>query len=105
MEKASGIVLYKKSTGQIYNFTVNHKGNYIPLIRYGIDDKAQPYKYGDDFQAMYKSVLNIARENNFTFGKYHGFSMDFYDIAWIDIENPAEICKYGMKYKTENVSA
>lgn len=63
MKKASAIVLYDAKSNQIYNLTINHNGNIIPLINYS-ESKVTPYKY-KTFNEMYKCVLNFAKNNNF----------------------------------------
>lgn len=93
MRKVNAIVLYKRSTGQIYTLTANHNGNLIPLVRYNIGESPEPYKYSD-YQDMYTSVLRILHQNNMYVGKYSEFGADWYDIMWIDMENPVHVDKF-----------
>ena len=95
MKKASATVLYKGSTNQIYYLALNYKNNLIPMINYS-REKVQPYKY-PTFNAMYKTVLNFAKNNGFYYASYKEFNCTWYDIQWIDIENPEKIEKYGFK--------
>lgn len=85
MRKVSATVIYKDNT--LYNLTVNHKGVLIPLVAY---EKRT-------FQTMYKSVLNILKNNNFYCGYYEQFGRRWYDIQFINLENPVNIEKFGME--------
>lgn len=98
MQKANAIVIYDGKTNQLYNLTVNHKGNNITLVSYENEKTVKPYKY-ENFQLLYKSILQIAKNNNFYFSKYNQFGAVFYDVSWIDINNPAGIKKYGYLLK------
>ena len=60
MRKVSATVIYKDNT--IYNLTVNHKGVLIPLVLYDETSVKHPYEKRT-FQTMYKSVLNILKNN------------------------------------------
>lgn len=93
MKKVLAIVLYMKSTLQIYSLTAVHKSENIPLIRYNVNDTIQPFKY-QQFNDLYKSVLNILKENNMYVSKYQEFNTVWYNIQWIDIENPYNVKKY-----------
>lgn len=95
MKKASATVIYNGKSNQLYNLTINHAGNMITLVTYE-NEKAKPYVYSS-FQDLYKSVLQIAKNNGFYFGKYNQFNADFYDVAWIDCNNPYAVNKYGYK--------
>lgn len=93
MKKVVCTVIYRKNTNQIYNITVNHQGSITPLVRYSETDNPSPYKY-QSFKAMFDSVLAILKNNNMCVGKYERFSAIWYDIQWIDLENPYTINKY-----------
>lgn len=58
MRKVSATVIYKDNT--LYNLTVNHKGDLIPLVAYDETSVKHPYEKRT-FQTMYKSVLNILK--------------------------------------------
>ena len=93
MRKVLAIVLYNKSTLQIYSLTAVHKNENIPLIHYNINDVIQPFKY-QQFNDLYKSILNILKENNMYVSKYQQFNAVWYNIQWIDIEDPYNVKKY-----------
>jgi hypothetical protein len=90
-KKVTATVIYKGH--RCYNLTVNHKGNLIPLIRYDMDSNL-PFDY-PSFQDMYAAVLNTIKFNRFTVFHHHEFNSDWYDIQFIDINNPVKINKYG----------
>ena len=95
MYKASAIVLYNAKTNQIHNLTINHKGTYITMIDYS-KEKVQPYCY-KSFMGLYQTILNFAKNNGFYYGKYNQFDSTWYDIAFIDINNPYKVEKYGFR--------
>ena len=88
MIKVSATVIYKDNW--IYNLTVNHKGKLTALIAYDETDVNR------NFQTMYKSVLNILKNNNFYCGYYEEFGKRWYDIQFINLDNPVEINKFGI---------
>ena len=77
----------------MFSLTANHQGNLIPLVSYWKEKSVQPHKY-DDFQDMYTSILNILKNNNFYVGKYVEFNAIWYDIQWIDMDNPIRVDKF-----------
>ena len=93
MQKASATVIWNSNTKQLIHLTIDHKGNLITLVR---SDEPCKYKY-DNLQGIYKSVLSLAKENNFYFGKYPAFGVMWYDIQLIDACNPSTVEKYGYK--------
>lgn len=93
MKKVSVTCIYRDNT--IYNLTVNHKGALIPLIAYDEANVKHPY-INRTFRAMYKSILGILKENNFYCGFYDDFGARWYDIQFIDLENPYEIHEYSL---------
>jgi len=46
---------------------------------------------------MYKSVLNILKNNNFYCSYYEQFGRRWYDIQFTNLENPVNIEKFGME--------
>ena len=93
MKKASATVIYKDN--MIYNLTVNHKNSIIPLVRYNLKDSPKPYKY-TCFNDLYKAVLSILKNNGFYTGFYTQFGQRWYDIQFINLDNPVEIEKFGV---------
>ena len=92
MKKATATVIYKNN--MIYNLTVNHKNAIIPLVRYDLNDNPKPYKYAC-FNDLYKAVLNLLKNNGFYTGFYTQFGRQWYDIQFINLENPVVIEKFG----------
>ena len=92
MRKVSATVIYKDNT--IYNLTVNNKGDLIPLIRYN-EGSAKDTCYKRTFPEMYKLVLTILKNNNFYCGYYEQFGRRWYDIQFINLDNPVNIEKFG----------
>lgn len=96
MRKASAIVLYNAQTKQVYNLTIKHKGDLIPMVIDGTKDRTQPYCY-ESFTELYQAILNVAKHNGFYYDSYSAFGANWYDISWIDINNPVTIAKYGFR--------
>jgi len=96
MKKASATVIFDSKTNQIYNLTIKHKLAYINFIHYDMQAQPKPYKY-PSFHELYQTVLNQAKVNGFYYDSYTAFNAIWYDIAWIDINNPTLINKYGFK--------
>lgn len=94
MKKASATVIYDSVNHMIYNLTINHKMNLINMIHYDLNKNPKPYKYRN-FKDLYQTVLDFARNNGFYYGSYKQFGTIFYDVSWIDINNPTIINKYG----------
>ena len=92
--KALATVIYKDNT--IYNLTVNHKGVLITLVAYDEINVKHPYEKRT-FQTMYKSVLNILKNNNFYCDYYEQLGLRWYDIQFINLDNPVNIEKFGME--------
>lgn len=92
MQKVTATVIYKDN--MLYNLTVIHKNAIIPLVRYSLENDTKPYKY-TCFNDLYKSVLNILKNNNFYCGYYEQFGRRWYDIQFINLENPVVIEKFG----------
>lgn len=92
MKKVTATVIYKDN--MLYNLTVVRKNAIIPLVRYSLEKDAKPYKY-TCFNDLYKSVLNILKNNNFYCGFYNQFGRRWYDIQFINLENPVVIEKFG----------
>lgn len=85
MKKCIATVIYKDNT--LKNITVNYKGNLISLP---VTDVQYP-----TFNTMCKAILLILKSNNYYTGYYEAFNVKFYDIQFIDLNNPVEINKYG----------
>lgn len=92
MRKATATVIYNRNTMQIYNITVNHKSDFITLLSYDLNVPPSPYCY-NTFNALYDAVLKILKNNNFYTAVCKQFDADYYDIAFIDINNPVYIAK------------
>lgn len=76
---------------QCWNFTVNHNGNNITLVEYQFG--AKPYEYRK-FNDLYKSLLNILKNNGYYTQVSSEFGLDFYNIQFIKL-GTATISKYG----------
>ena len=82
MRKVVPICIIKDN--KILNLTViTTKGNTITLIDYSYE-KAKPFCY-NNFQSLYKDVLNILKSNDFYCSYHIEFEAKWYEINWIDL--------------------
>lgn len=64
MRKVTAICVHDNMK-RIYNLSVvTSQGITVELVRYKKEDEIKPYCYSD-FQDLYKSVLNLLKQNNF----------------------------------------
>ena len=85
MQKVTAICLHK-GYQKIVNFTaVKANGDLVPLIHDNPDSIAYKYTH---FLDMYRSLLNILKQNGFYVAHWKDFGADFYSINFIDVENP-----------------
>lgn len=91
MKKASAIVIYSKKENRIINLSFKYNQSLIDLTRCVTGDKF------NSFNAIYQRILTIAKMNNTYFASYNEFGAKWYDIQWIDINNPFRIDKYGFR--------
>ena len=87
MKKCTCIVIYRyiDKHYELINITVKHKHENIPL--YAANEQ---YRFFDE---MYSAVLEILKANNFYVHTWEMFKSTWYDIDFIDIDNP-EINRY-----------
>ena len=90
MKKCTCTVIYRyiENRYELINITVKHKHENILL--YGYQDFRYRHVY---FNKMYESVLEILKNNNFYVHNWKMFESTWYDIDFIDIDNP-EINRY-----------
>lgn len=98
MKKCVATALYKDN--QLYNLTVNYKGSITPLVCYSPNDQIKPYKY-DSFTDMYTSILTVLRVNGYYCKSWLDFGALWFDIQFINIENPFIVNIYPYSYTKE----
>lgn len=92
MRKVKAICIYRDN--KVYNLTALLKDTEVTLIHYDQEDEI-PYQY-DTFRDLYMSVLGVLKGNNMYCGHYTEFNREWYDISFIDLDNPTEISKYSI---------
>ena len=87
MKKCTCTVIYRyvKKHYEISNITIKHKNENIPLYT-----TSGQYRFFDE---MYSAVLEILKANNFYVHTWEMFESTWYDVDFIDIDNP-EIKRY-----------
>lgn len=98
MRKVTATAIYKEN--RLYNLSVLHGSNLIPLVRYELTG-AQPFEY-NNFQALYTAVLNLLKSNGFYVDSYKEFGRRWYNIQFLNLENPVKLEKHGYKEVNEN---
>lgn len=96
MRKATATVIYKNN--QIYNLTVNHCGILVCLALHD-ETSAKDSNEKRTFHSLYKTVLKILENNNYYCSYYEELGKRWYDIQFINLENPVQIEKFGIKIK------
>ena len=95
MRKVTATVIYKNN--EICNLTVNFCGVLVCLALHETVEKASNEKR--TFQSLYKTVLKILKNNNYYCNYQEEFGVRWYDIQFINLENPVEIEKFGINSK------
>lgn len=85
MKRVSAICVYRGHT--IYNLTFIHKGNLIPFLW---DGDTRTF---ETFWRLHEYILNVAKANGFSIVHYTDFGTHFYDIQFLDLDNPTKIAK------------
>ena len=93
MKKVKAICIYKDN--KVYNFTALYKDAEIPLIRYELTG-VSPYEY-NTFEDLYKDMLSVLKSNDMYCGYSVAFERKWYNISFIDLNNPVEIARFSLK--------
>lgn len=96
MKTVSATCIIKEN--RIYNLTVNDKGRYTTLVRYDFDDKEKPYLH-QNIKGTILDILSILKSNGFRVRHVDDFGARWYDIQFIDLDNPCVIHKYSIPLK------
>lgn len=91
MKTVTATVVY--SNNAICNLTVNHKGNLVTLIKLN-PDESKPFI---SFNGMYAFVLKMLKNNDFKCNYFEAFGARWYNIQWIDVNNPTRIENFGYR--------
>ena len=81
MKKVNVVVVFDNDNLQVLSLTVNHRGNYISMIR--PDSKLQ-LERGTSFQDVYQKILALLKANHMYAGYHEIAGARYYDIMWID---------------------
>lgn len=93
MKRVSVIIIHENyKTIETMTIRYNNSAQLVDLIR----ENEKPYKY-EYFNDLYKSVLNILKNNNMYAKCWSGFNAKWYDIQWINTKNPTKIENLGYK--------
>lgn len=92
MRKVKAICIYRDN--EVYNFTALTKDSEVTLIRYSLGDR--PYHY-PTFNDLYEDMLKVLKSNNMYCGYTVAFERKWYDISFIDLNNPTEIERFSLK--------
>lgn len=94
MRKVKAICVYKDN--KVYNLTAQLKDTNITLIHYDLEDtKITPFHH-TTFEDLYRSVLGVLKNNDMYVGHYEEFNRKWYDISFIDLNNPTVVSRYSI---------
>jgi hypothetical protein len=89
MKKVTATIIYRNNT--IYNLTVNHRGVITPLVT------SQNPVAATSFADMYERALRTIKNNNFYCGYFEAFGGRWYDIQFINLDEPYIVDTHGIK--------
>lgn len=88
MRKVNAIAVLDRENNICYSLAFRLcNGTTIQMRPYATRGNAFGYK---DFDQLYELILRLAKNNDFRIEKFHDFEQDWYDIQFIDINNPAQ---------------
>jgi len=87
MKKASATVVYSSEQKKVFNVSIVQDGKIIPL------NNANP-EY-TTINSIICLVLMLAKNNGFYISSYNDFGVTWYNIQFVDIDNPSSINKFG----------
>lgn len=94
MKRVKAICVYKDN--KVYNFTALSKDTNITLIHYDLENTKITPCHHDTFEDLYKDLLGVLKSNDMRCGYYEEFNKKWYDISFIDLNNPTVISKYSI---------
>lgn len=94
MEKVKAICTYKDN--RILSLTIIKKDGYVKLMRFEGFTFYQAKQY-PSFNALYQAVLNIIKANNFYVDYHVNYNRRFYDIFFIEHDEPYDHNIYGYR--------
>ena len=87
MKKCTAVVTYDSATNHIINIGLTDtKGLLINLNLSNSKRKC--------FQDLYASVLKILKNNNYYVEKQTSFDATWYNIVWLDMNDPGRLKRY-----------
>lgn len=97
MRKVKALCVYKDN--RVYNLTAMLKDSNVTLIHYDLgDDHITPYHH-ETFDGLYRDVLGVLKSNDMYCGHYKDFNRVWYDISFIDLNDPTVVSKYSVSEK------
>lgn len=80
---------------KVYSLCVNTQDSLIKLV-----PTSEPKTYGS-LNGMYEAVIRILNANHYTVHKWNEFGTTFYNIQFIDLDNPTQVNRYGITLERE----
>jgi hypothetical protein len=88
MKKCVATAIYRGNT--LYNVAVN-TGN--DTINFSFPYFPKVYR---NFREIYAAVLQILANNGFSVAYYDDFNSRWYNIQWVELDNPGSVKRYGV---------
>jgi hypothetical protein len=96
MKNTTAIVIFQTSAKyKVYSLYVNTNDSLIKLV-----PTSESKTYGS-LNGMYEGVIRILNANNFKVHKWNEFGTTFYNINFIDLDNPTQVNRYGITLERE----
>lgn len=97
MKKVKAICIYKDN--QVYNLTALFEDTTVTLLQYDLEDSRLTPPHHDTFEELVKDMLGVLKANNMRCGHYKEFNRVWYDIAFIDLNDPTVVSKHSVGIK------
>lgn len=94
MKRVKAICIYKDN--RIYNLTALSMNTNITLIHYDLGDTKITPCHHENFEDMYRDVLSVLNSNDMRCGYYEEFNRRWYDISFIDLNDPTVVSKHSI---------
>lgn len=89
MTQVSAICIYKDN--RVFNLSALFNKTTVPLIHHTLEDTPPRH---NTFGELYEYVLEVLESNNMCCDHYTEFNAEWYDISFIDIDNPTVVSKH-----------
>lgn len=94
MRKVKAICIHKDL--KVYNLTALLPDTSVTLLQYDLEDTRLTPCQHDTFEELFKDMLGVLKSNNMRCGHYKEFERVWYDISFIDLNDPTVVSKHSV---------